>query len=300
MPQQTQCDPDNVRPSLVEDKSKKIGLIVDDVCALPGKIINDFQIEIVKIKLYFPEGDKFPEKNLYQVMKETKVGPKTSAPPPGDYLKAYKKVLDKFEKALVITLSSKLSATYNSARQAKEFIPDPSRVEIFDSLAAATPEGLLTLRAAELIQEGKNLEEILKILENLREKIKFFGFLKTTYWVERIGRLSRWQGRAFKILKGLGVQPMLGIKKGKVALTGFNFWTKDTFKAIFHQLKHQSRKSGRLRIGINYTDNIELAYRLKEKVENDLSAEVVFVSLVPPIIGANSGPGTLIAGCLPI
>lgn len=279
---------------------QRIGLIVDDVCALPEKIINDYQIEIVKTKLYFPEWEKFPEKNLYQVMKETKAGPKTSAPSPGDYLKAYKKVLTNSEKILVITLTSKLSATYSSARQAKELMPDPSKIEIFDSLAAATPEGLLTLKAAELIREGKNLEEILKILENLRERIRFFGFLETTYWVEKIGRLTKWQSACFKILKGLGVLPMLGLKKGKVGLTGFNFWTKDVFKAMFHQLRHQAKKSGKIRVGINYTDNVDLAYQLKEKAEKELEAEVAFISPAPPIIGANSGPGTLIAGCLPV
>lgn len=279
---------------------QKISLIVDDICALPEKIINDYQIEIVKTKLFFPEWEKFPEKNLYQVMKETKAGPKTSAPSPGDYLKAYKKVSENSEKVLVITLTSKLSATYSSARQAKELMPDPSKIEIFDSLAAVTPEGLLALRAAELIREGKDLEEILKTLEDLREKIKFFGFLETTYWVEKIGRMSHFQGIAFKILKRLGVQPMLGLKKGKVGLTGFNFWTKDTLKALFHQLKYQSKKAKKIRVGINYTDNIDLAYKLKEKVEKELKAEVLFVSSVPPIIGANSGPGTLIAGCYPI
>ena len=281
-------------------QSREVGLIVDDTCSLSEKIIDDFQIEIVKIKLYFPEREKFPERNLYQVMKKTKAGPKTSAPSPGDYLKAYKKTLEKFEKALVIAPSSKLSATYNSAREAREFMPDPSKIEIFDSLAAAGPEGLLTLKAAELIQEGKNLKEILKTLENLRERIKLFGFLETTYWVEKIGRISPQQAAAFKILKTLGIQPMLGFKKGKVALTGFNFCTKDTFKALFYQLKHQSRKFGKLRIGINYTDNIDLAYQLKEKVEKELAGEVAFISLVPPVIGTNSGPGTIIAGCLPI
>jgi len=277
----------------------KIGLVVDNICSLPEKLVNEYQIEIVKTKLYFPEWEKFPEKNLYQVMRETKAGPKTSAPSPGDYLKAYKKTLEKFEKVLVVTLSSKLSATYNSARQAKELMPDPSKIFIFDSLSAATPEGLLTFKAAQLIREGKDIEEILKILEELREKIKFFGFLETTYWVEKIGRMSHWQATAFKILKGFGVQPMLGIKKGKVALTGFNFWTKDTFKALFHQLKHQAKKSKKIQVGINYTDNIDLAYKLKEKVEKELEGEVVFISPVPPIVGANSGPGTLIAGCLP-
>jgi len=198
---------------------------------------------------------------------------------------------------LVITLTSKLSATYNSAYQAKQMMSDPSKIIIFDSWQASVPEGLLTLKAAELIKQGKSVEETVKTLENLRGKIKLFGFLKITYWVEKIGRMNHWQATAFKILKGLGVQPMVGIKKGKVGLTGFNFWTKDVFKALFHQLKHQTKKYGKIKMGINYTDNIDLAYKLKEKAEKELGAEVLFISLVPPIVGANSGPGTLLAGC---
>ena len=278
-------------------QKQNIGLVVDDICSLPEKIIEEHQIEMVKIKLFFPEWEKFPEKNLYQIMKETHAHPKTSAPSPGDYLKAYKKVLEKFEKVLVITLTSKLSATYNSAYQARQMMSDPSKIIIFDSWQASVPEGLLILKAAELIQQGKNIEEIVKTLENLREKVKLFGFLETTYWVEKIGRMSHWQATAFKVLKGLGVQPMIGIKKGKVGLTGFNFWTKDVFKALFHQLKHQTKKYGKIKMGINYTDNVDLAYKLKEKSEKELGAEVLFASLAPPIVGANSGPGTLLAGC---
>jgi len=276
----------------------KIGLAADDICSLPEKIIEEFQIEVVKMKLFFPELEKLPGKNMYQVMKETKAYPKTSAPSPGDYLKVYKKLFERFEKVLVITLSSKLSATYNSAFQAKELMPDPSKIVTFDSLSAAVPEGLLVLKAAELIKAGKTVEEILKILESLREKIKLFAFLETTYWVEKIGRMSHWQATAFKILKGLGVQPIIGIKEGKVGLTGFNFWTKDTLRAIFHQLKFEAKKH-QIRVGINYTNNIDLAYTLKERVEKELKLEVPFISLVPPIVGANSGPGTLLAGTIP-
>jgi DegV family protein with EDD domain len=274
----------------------KIGIITEDVCSLPERMIRDFGIEIVKTKLYFPEWEKFPEKNLYQLMAETKATPKTSAPPPGDYLRAYKKVLENHEMALVITLSSKLSACYNSAHQAREIFNEPEKIFIFDSWQTVAGQGLLVLRAIELIGEGKEIEEILKELENLKKKIKFFGFLKTTYWAEKTGRVKHWQTIVFQILKGLGVRPYLGIKDGVVKLTGFNLWTADEFEAMFNQLKHQAKK-GKIRVGINYTDNPDIALKLKEKLEKDLKAEVLFVSMVPPIVGANSGPGTLIAAC---
>jgi len=143
---------------------------------------------------------------------------------------------------------------------------------------------------------GKEIKETLNALEELKRKIKFFGFLKTTYWAEKIGRVNHWQTIAFKILKGLGIQPYLGIKKGEVKLTGFNLWTVDEFEAMFNQLRHEAKK-GKIRVGINYTDNIDFAFKLKERVEKELKAEVLFVSMVPPIVGANSGPGTLLAAC---
>lgn len=276
--------------------SKKIGIITEDVCSLPEKLIRVFKIEIVKTKLFFPELEKFPEKNLYQLMKETKTTPKTSAPSPGNYLSAFKKLDKDFEKILVITVSSKLSACFNSAFQARELFERPEKIFIFDSQQAASSQGLLVLKAAELINKNKDINEILKVLENLKNKIEFFGFLKTTYWAEKNGRVKKWQGIVFKTLKFLGIQPYLGIKDGIVKLTGFNFWTPDEFEAMFNQLKYVAKK-GEIVVGINYTDNIEFALKLKEKIEKELRSEVLFCSLVPPIIGANSGPGTILAAC---
>lgn len=275
---------------------EKIGIITEDVCSLPKRIIKDFQIEIVKTKLYFPEWEKFPEKNLYQLMEKTKATPKTSAPSPKDYLKSFKKILENFEKALVITVSSNLSACYNSAFEARELFENKNKIFLFDSLQAVCGQGLLVIKAAELIRERKEIEEILKILKDLRKKIKLFGFLKTTYWAEKIGRITKKMATAFKILKSLGVQPYFGIKNGKIGFSGFYFWTANEFEAIFNQLRNQSKK-GKIRVGINYTDNLNLALRLKEKLEKELKAEIAFLSMVPPIVGANSGPGTLISAC---
>lgn len=272
---------------------QKIGIVTEDVCSLPEKIIEDFGIEVVKTKLYFPEWNEFPEKNLYQFMKETKAVPKTASPSPGDYLNAFKKALENFEKILVICVSSKLSGCYNSAFQAKELFEDSSKIFLFDSLQAVAGQGLLVLKALEMIQQKKEIDEILKTLENLKRKIKFFGFLKTLFWAEKLGRVTSWQGRIFKTLKIFGIQPYLGIKEGKIKLTGFNFWTRNEFQAVFNQLKHEIKK-GPLFVGINYTDNIEFAFKLKERIEKELKSKVLFNSMVPPIVGAAAGPGTLI------
>jgi len=273
---------------------KEIGLIIDDIATLPQKIIEKYQIGMVKTKFFFPELKNFPGKNLYQVMMETKAHPKTSAPPPGDYLKAYKNFSKIFKKILVITLSKSLSATWSSARQAKILFSEPEKITIIDSKQAAAGEGLFVLRAKELIEKKLKIEEVEKELLEERKNFKLFGFIKTTYWVEKIGRMSSWQGKVFHLLKNFGVQPILGIKKsGVIGLTGFKFWTKEALTVLFNQLKKEAEK-GKIKVAINYTDNFAVALKLKEKVEKDLKGEVAFISEVPPIIGANSGPGTLI------
>jgi DegV family protein with EDD domain len=276
---------------------RKIAIITEDVCSLPQRLIREFEIKIVKTRLYFPELEKFPHKNIYQLIQETKSVPKTSAPPPGDYLRVYKEVLKDFEKALVITISSKLSACFNSAFEAKELFEKPERIFLFDSKQAVAGQGLLILKAANLIREGKEIKEILEVLKKIRPKIKLFGFLKTTFWAERSGRINSKLALAFKIFKSLGIYPYFGIKKdGNVGFSGFNFWTEDEFEAIFNQLKHQAKK-GKIEVGINYTDNVSLALKLKEKVEKELKVKISFLSLVPPIVGVTTGPGTLIAAC---
>jgi len=282
-----------------------IGIVVDDICSLPEKIIREYQIEIVKTKLFFAEAEKFPEKNLYQIMEETKAHPKTSAPSPGDFIKAYKRLLEGFQKVVVITLSSRLSGTYNSAFQAKGFMSDSLKIELIDSGHAAASEGLFVLKVLELIKGHQEIKEIKRRLESLKREIKMVAFLKNTFWVEKIGRMSQKQAWLFQTLKSLGIQPIVGIKKGVVGFAGFNFGSGDVFKAIFRQLQCHSKKIRRyyktnMKVGINYTNNIGLAYSLKEKIERELKAEVAFVSLAPPIVGANSGPGTLIAACRPI
>jgi len=274
---------------------KKIAIVTEDVCSLSEKEIRDFDIEIVKTKLYFPPLEKFPEKNIYQLMETTKEVPKTSAPSPGDYLKAYKNLLRNFEKILVITISSKLSGCFNAAFEGRELSDSPERIFLFDSWQAVAGQGLLVLRAAQLIKEGKEIEEIIRTLEKLKREIKIFGFLQTTYWAKRTGRLKSELAFAFWALRSLGVYPYFGIKEGKIGFSGFNLWTYSKEKAIFNQLKH-ARKKGKMVVGINFTTDFELALRLKEKIEKELESKVLFSSLVPPVVGVTSGPGTFIVG----
>jgi fatty acid-binding protein DegV len=92
--------------------------------------------------------------------------------------------------------------------------------------------------------------------------------------------------------------PLLGIKEGKIEKAGLHLGTKDISEAMFKEIEARTKKlrkdNRRIRVVITHCDNLDGANKLKLKLK-ELKAEVSFINLVGPTIGAHVGPGSLIA-----
>ena len=152
----------------------KIKLIVDSACDLPDDIIEKYNIEVVGLNVSFGEesyisGKEIDNETFYRKMSESKVLPKTSCPSPDKFLEAYH---CQEESVLVINISSGLSGTYNSALLAKDMFEkegNNKKVEVIDSLSGSIGIGQLVLKAAILIKEGKEIEEIVSIINKYKD-----------------------------------------------------------------------------------------------------------------------------------
>lgn len=291
---------------------KKIGIVSDEGADLLKETIIKHQIEIVPLRADWPEVQSLPGENIYQKMREAekrgiKSFAKTSQPSPRDFLSALKNQLEKFEKVICFTITSKHSGTYNSAIQAKGFLPqeDQERVFIIDSLNASGGMGLLVLRAADLIsEEKKNLEEIIKELEVFVSKIKLYVIFKDPKWAEASGRISHIVSGWIRRMGKVGVRPLLGFKDGKIKPIGIKTGAKDIPTALFREVEERTkelrRQNKKIRLVITHGDNLEEAQRLKEMIENSLKeAEVIFINLVDDIIGTLAGPDSLVVAWAP-
>jgi len=302
-----------------------IGIVTDDVAGLLPKITKRYQIEIVPTKVSWPAGNKILGENIYQKMRKAeklqiKQFPKTSQAIPRDYLDAFEKQLQKFEKVLCISVTSKLSGCYNSAKIAEEMTSSPERIFVFDSLQALGAQALLILKAIEMIQEYREIDEIIKELKRFLPKVHLYGLFEDPKWIEAGGRISQSQAQWIRRIKKLHLHPLITIQAGVVKKGGV-IWAKDMSEALFKKIKKDSqkvRKSGqKIRIIINHADNLKEAEKLKKKlkeikfsetsshftphlVERGSAIEVSFISLVNPVVGAHLGPGGLIACWAPI
>ncbi len=283
-----------------------IGIVTEgNSTLLPQKILERYQIEAADAIVDWPEGEGLPGDNIFQKMREAdkrgiKTFPKTSQAPPKAYLQAFKKQFNAgFEKVLCLTLTSKVSGCYNSASQAREMLKEgeKERVFILDTLQAAASQALLVLRAIEMIQEQRDINEILDELKKLIPQTHLYIILEDPKWIEAGGRVSKSQANWIRRMKKLNLHPLITIKKGIVVKGGIVF-AKDMAEAIYKKIVKESqkvRKRGeKIRVVIQHADNLEAAEKLREKLK-EIKAEVSFISLVSPVICAHTGPGTIIA-----
>jgi len=284
----------------------KIGLVVDEAADLPKEIIEKYQMAVVPVKMDWPDLENLPGENTFQKMREAekrgiKSFGKTSQPSPKDFLVAFKKQLESFDKILCITVTSKLSGTYNSANQARGILSqeDQKRVFIVDSLNASCGEGLSDLKAIDLIEQGKDTEEIVKELEKFVPQVRLYGIFEDPKWLEASGRISSTLVNWFRRMQKLGLRPILGVKKGLVKAIGIKAKAKDIPTALFHQFEAKTKKlrnqGKKIRVAITHGDDLPGVQKLKEMIEKNLeNTEVAFVNLIDNVLGVLVGPNAII------
>ena len=287
---------------------RSIGIVTEDIADLTPKILEKYRIETAKTFINWPEGQSLSGENLYQKMREAekrgmKNFPKSSQANPEQYLEAYKKQLKAFEKVLCIAVSSKLSGSFSSALVAKGLVSDPNKVIIFDSLQVSVGQGLVVLRAVELIREGKGVDEITKELSKTIEKIKLYIIFKDPKWVEAGGRISKSQAAWIRRLKMFNIHPLIAVKEGVLAKNGIVF-AGSSAEALFKQTAKDSKKDRaagkKIRAIIAHADDLESAKKLKAMLKEKIDAEISYITLVAPTLGVHAGPGSLIAAWIAI
>jgi len=278
------------------NNKKPIGLLIDNGTDIPKDFVADNQIEVVEHDFYIPgeENNKDYQNNpqiFYQKMKENKALPKTSFASVGKFYQAYQKALERFENVLAIILTSKHSGAFNAACQAKRMLGETSsKVEVLDSLLVSAPQGILVMKAQELVNLGKKIKEILENMTQFRKKIKTIAFLDDLSWAVAGGRISGNLAKIMTFFQKKGIRVALTIKEGKLTLGSIKVSAKDRVEAIVRELKG---KAGKVKVAIAHADIPQEAERLKEEIEK-IGKEVLYVTEMTLVLASHGGPGTLV------
>lgn len=189
--------------------------IIGDSCTdLPKALKEDSHFKLVPLTLIvddttIEDNETFDQKGFLSKVKASPNCPKSACPSPQDYMKEFEGDEDNY----VITLSSNLSGSYNSAELAKKLYQEdcPNKnIKVIDSRSASVAQTLIAMKIKELIEAGLSFQTISDKIEAFRDSIKTKFVLESLDTLRKNGRLSGIQ--AF-ICSALNIKPVMGATK---------------------------------------------------------------------------------------
>lgn len=193
-----------------------VKIVTDTSCDLPKGMEKALDIRIVPLIFLFGEA-QYKDKTMSMAefwAKAEEVWPKTAAPSTGDFECAFRDCVDAGHQVVCITVTSKLSATYNAAVIASQRF-SPGQVTVIDSLSLSVAQGYLVQAAAQAACEGANLAGVLDAIEVCRQKLHIYISLDTVQYLVKGGRASKLSGILANLLK---IRPMLAVQDGELVL----------------------------------------------------------------------------------
>lgn len=277
--------------------TKKIKVVCDGIANMPRELAKQYDIEVVPLTINI-DGNEYKDVDItdeefYVMMREAKDMPKTSQATYVDFKGIFDRLIEEGNTVLYIAGSSKSSGTYQSAVLASKDVE--GEIHIFDSMSISFGCGMLVLHAARMLQDGMSLEDVLKELEKLRDKVFVSMSMNSLEYLKKGGRISN--GKAL-VGNMLSLRPMLTVKDGLIFQEGQVRGNKKIIPTIIKRTKEVCGEdfSDKL-IAIGCGDNLEERAQLKEAVLRELKPkELIEITINPPMC-SHSGPGFIGLTC---
>lgn len=271
----------------------KTRIVVDSTADILPEYLD--QIHTVPLTVSFGEeeyidGVTIDHRTFYQKLIETDAMPSTSQASPAAFAEQYDQAAAADEEVVVITISSKLSGTYQSAMIAAT---GRSSVYVVDSENASVGCGILVGLALRYLRDGMTASAIAEKLQEDKKKIVVIALLDTLEYLKRGGRISKAAAFAGGLLN---IKPVISIADGEIQLLGKARGSKMGNNLLAQQIQ----KVG----GIDFTKPVLLGYTglsdvlLQKYIEDSsylwsASLDAVRYVSIGSVIGAHAGPGAI-------
>jgi DegV family protein with EDD domain len=196
-----------------------VKIVTDSSCDLPDALVGELGIEVVPLKIRFGTEELVDRVDLspaefWARCSTSAALPSTAAPAPGAFEEVFRTAAaGGAEGVMCVVLSSKLSATGESAQAAARAVADVVPVTVVDSLSVSLGHGMMAVQGARRAAAGATLDEIVAMAEDMARRTKIFATLDTLEYLKRGGRIGAAQALLGSILS---IKPCIEVVDGKV------------------------------------------------------------------------------------
>jgi len=228
-----------------------------------------------------------------KIVAEPDIDVSTSQTATGKMAESYQQLKDEgYQDAIVITISSKLSGTYQGAVLAKDMVED-FPVHVIDSRSVSYGEAYLVLEAIQDIKNGVKTEKIVERLNQIKDNTTIYVLVDTLKYLVKNGRLSGVQGMLGSLLK---IKPLLRLKSDGALVPFEKIRTTSKARERLLEVIQSDIQGKKVKLFIVYTNNLDSANKMKEEILAHHQGLDIDVVPLTPVVGAHAGPGTLAVG----
>ncbi|WP_018589132.1 DegV family protein [Terrisporobacter glycolicus] len=276
----------------------KIKIITDSSCDLNKDIIEKYNIKVVPLNVSFGEDvyidGELDKKEFYERMRNSKELPKTSCPSPEKFMQSY----EGDEHVIVLTIASALSGTYSAALLAKNMILEENpnkKIAVIDTESGSIGHGQFVMKAAKLIDAGKNFEEAVDTIEKLKKDKFFYGSLETLENAIKGGRVNPLAG---KLINALNMKVIIKVSDGVVKPIDSARGCNNSIKKVVGKTNDIISSGKYTSLAIAHANCLEKAEKAKEMILKNHSFEEVIITEIGSVMGTYTSEGAILVSVL--
>lgn len=251
-------------------------IVIDSCGELTDSLKNDPHFASVALELdvdeyHFVDDDTFDQKDFLAKVKASPNCPKSSCPPPARFMDAFG---EDTEHVYMVTLSSRLSGSYNSAMLAKELYEEQqeqktdgvkTKIYVFDSKSASVGETLIGMKVQELEEAGLSFEQVVEQTEAYIEEMHTFFVLESLETLRKNGRLSNIKAA---LATALNIKPVMGSTNiGSIQQLGQARGMNKALESMVEKMMQVTKNCEEKVLAISHCNCFERAMRVRERIE---------------------------------
>jgi len=266
-----------------KNESYNYKIVVDSCCELPPELANDPRFESVPLELSIgdytvTDDSNFDQASFLKRVAESEVVARSACPSPERYLEAFKADVDH---VYCVTLSSKLSGSYNSAVLAKELYEEDfgsKQIHVFDSESASVGELQIVFKIMKYEEKGLSFEEVIEKVENFRNGLHTYFVLDNLDTFIKNGRISGIKALAATTLN---IKPVLAGCKGSIVQLAQGIGIKKTLNKMVDVIVNEVQNTENKILMISHCNAPERAELVKKMIlARDKFAKVIIVNMM--------------------
>jgi len=283
---------------------KKVAIVTDSVAAIPREMAEKYNITTVPFHTIVDGKDyldtEIDMKWLYNRLKEKDNLPTTSFPSTGEFLQAYQKLAQSSEAILHISMTSAFTKGYEAAVEAKKIAREKlakTKIEVIDSYTIEAGELLIVTEAAKTAKEDKDLDEIIKLLNELIPKINLLQATNTLFYRHKGGRI-------FQAKSWAEAEPSTSFKAilevdastGGITKPTARAKTKKQIVEKMVDIAKERIRNKKLHAAIVHTNVLEEAVKLKEMLLSQCPCDELYINEAAAASAVHNGEGLISFG----